>query len=102
MISLVIYRARSLSSATWSESDLHFATHPNGLESNDEARHGGDLRGQIEGPYQDDGLLEYDDQDLRSQADGQATSNAARQGPTVQPSRLHNEGDEWRDVPRGA
>ena len=98
----MIYRTRSLSSAAWSEDGLRFPAHPGRHESNDEARHGSDFRGQIEGPYQDDALLEHGDQDVSSQANGETTRDVVGRGPTVQPSRLHNDGNEWRDVPRGA
>lgn len=93
---LAVYRTRSpFFSSAWPGGH-------DGLESDDEARHGGDSRGQIEGPYHDDARLDNDDQAASSQANGRAIDHAVDRGLAVQPSRLHNEGNEWRDVQSAA
>ncbi len=56
------------------------------------------LRGQIEGEYRDDPLLEHGDHALRSQGNGWAIDQAEDRGAVVQPSGLQNEGAEWRQV----
>ena len=91
VILLIVYRSRSSSiSAAW------FSAHRS-LESNDGAQRRGELRGQIEAPYRDEPLLENDDQSASSSANGRATNHTVDRTPVVQPSRLHDEGSEWRD-----
>ena len=89
-------------SAAWIDYIFRFPDRRHSLETNVEARQGGDFRGQIEGPYRDDALLEHGDQAVGSQMNGGATDHAVDRGTVVQSLQLHNEGNEWRDIPSGA
>ena len=62
-----------------------FATLENGLGSGDR---------RIEPAYRDH--PEDDQHIVGDETDGQADNQRLEAGPTVQPSRLHGEGSEWR------
>ena len=71
----------------------------NGLNSGDQNED--HIRGRIEEAYHDD-----PSQQIEGQAEGQAASlqvedrdksGSGGRGPIVQPSRLQNEGNEWRE-----
>ncbi|KAL6715116.1 hypothetical protein ACLMJK_007378 [Lecanora helva] len=80
----------------WGDEASAFPGGHNSLSSENGIHAEGNVRGQIEAPYRDDD--DYDGQGLSSGANTRDVDRAEDQDHAVQPSRLHNEGNEWRDV----
>ena len=80
------WQARGSSNGTDDDDDL------DGLEANEEEVRARSIRGRIEGAYRDDPLTEGD------RPVGDSEPNGDANHLVVQPSRLPNEGNEWREV----
>lgn len=95
---LVLYRTRNpfLSSAwTATSSFVSGDGEDNGLISGEgDVNH---IRGRIEDAYHDDPSPEIEGQAGSPQPEERTTNESGGRGPVMQPSTLHNEGNEWRD-----
>lgn len=92
---LVLYRTRNpFVFATWSARAAAASENGESESASDEG-HGNNIRGQIEGAYHD----EPDNVQLgNSQLEGRDNGQGNGQGPVMQPSRLHNDDNEWRET----
>lgn len=95
---LVLYRTRNpfLSSAWTNASSLTSAEG----EDNDLNTGDGDvdnIRGRIEDAYHDEAPPEIERQVPSAQPEERGSNGSVGRGLVVQPSRLHNEGDAWRE-----
>ena len=95
---LVLYRTRNpfLSSA-WIARPL-----PAPAEDDDNGRSNadgdvGNVRGRIEDVYRDDPSSVIEGPAVSPQPEERDTIGSGGRGPVVQPSRLQNEGNEWRE-----
>ena len=91
---MVLYRTRnSLISHSWQiRGSPNGTDDDHGLATTEEEGRASSVRGRIEGLYQDDPSPEGDRPEDNSGPDGGAKHLV------VQPSRLHNEGNEWREI----
>ena len=94
---LVLYRTRNpfLASAWTARSSIvSVEGDDNGLSNGD----GGvdDIRGRIEDAYHDDPPQGIEGAEASSPLEESGNNGSASRGPIVQPSRLQNEGNEWR------
>ena len=80
------WQARGSSNGTDNDDGL------DGLEANEEEVRARNIQGRIEGAYYDDPLTEGD------RPVGDSEPNGDANHLVMQPSRLHNEGNEWREV----
>lgn len=98
VLMLVLYRTRNpfLSSAWTNASSLTSAEG----EDNDLNTGDGDvdnIRGRIEDAYHDEAPPEIERQVPSAQPEERGSNGSVGRGLVVQPSRLHNEGDAWRE-----
>ena len=95
---LVLYRTQNpfLSSA-WTARPALLAAEgdENGMSNGD--GDGDNIRGRIEDAYHDDPSPEIEGQAASLQPQDRDINESDSRGPTVLPSRLHGEGNEWTE-----
>ena len=97
MILVVVYQGpNGFLSSVWIDGASRFPGGHNSLGPSDDTPRRNDVRGRIEPPYRDDD--DSDDRGISSHANTRGIDRTGDRDPVVQPSRLHNEGNEWRDV----
>ena len=90
---IFVYRTRNpFLSHSWQAHGSSNGTDDDGLEANEEEVRARNIRGRIEGAYHDEPSTETD----RPVEDSESNRNAEHL--VVQPSRLHNEDNEWREA----
>ncbi len=85
-----VFSAWSAPTAVGSEIGDFDSTHDEG--------HGDNIRGRIEGAYYDEPLPVGDVQLESSQLEDRNAGQGNAPGPVMQPSRLHNDDNEWRET----
>lgn len=95
---LVLYRTHSpFLSAAWTvDSSLVSEEADDNVRGTDD-RDRGSIRGRIEGAYYDEPQPEIEGQVPSSQPEERRSNGTEGRGFVVQPSRLQNEGNEWRE-----
>ena len=95
---LVLYRTRNpfLSSA-WTARPSLVSAEGDDHEVN-RSEHGGDRLRRIEDAYHDEPSPAIGGQATNPQPEERGTNESDGRGPVVQPSRLQNEGNEWREA----
>ena len=97
MILVVVYqRPNGFLSSVWSDGASRFSGGHDSFGPSDGNPQRSDSQGRIEPPYRDD--EDGGDRAPSSYANIRGIEHAVDRDPVVQPSRLHNEGNEWRDV----
>ena len=96
---LFFYRTRDPSlSALWSSGESSGTGDDNGVEANEEGAQATNVRGRIEEAYHDDPLSGTDEHDRGALLSEAANERRIDQGPVMQASRLHDGGNDWREV----
>lgn len=98
LILLVIYRSHNPLFSTVGDTPAGFIDDDSSPDSEDHGRHEHRNRRQIEGQYRDNPLLEQNEEGATSQVSGRDDPSQADRGPIVQPSRLQDEENEWRQA----
>ena len=96
---LLFYRNRDpFLDSRWTSGESASTVDEHGVEAAGEEVQATNVRGRIEGAYHDDPLPEIDERGRRVLLNEAANDRKDSQGPVMQPSSSHNEGNEWGEI----
>ena len=96
---LLFYRSHDpFLHSKWASGESARTADEHGAEANEEEVQATNIRGRIEGAYQDDPPAKVDERCRRTLLNEAASNRKDNQGPVMQPSSLDNGDNEWRGI----